>query len=359
MFIVLLLTCVFIICYLYVQLGFIESVSDTKFKKSQEVFSWHNIAIFSDKNWPSWLPILVLWFQSASNDPSGPILTMFAKGRQLFNLFGLNRSSNIKWLTQNLTSASNQQLMDILLRMDACFYDGDFALFNVIYRIWLSLPSGLRPHLICTLPNRCRLQTIGQCEEIVWKRASHDAVGGITTSQVWIGFSMPTLPMPHSHPQPCYCRHVIQDLLEFAPRNVDVLPIERSMVPESFTTRVQIPVPYAALPNTFGSQGLLPLARVSQTLLPRLLCPTPFTPSRVCIRKFTTKELARFVDLPVAYETCLTRVCGSIASVNSPLLHSIPLKLLQHALYLSGVIEICATASENASPRDNNADGGG
>ena len=211
--------------------GFIETVSDTKFSKAIEVQSWKHIAVLSEHYWPSWLPLIALWFSPSSSAPSVHTnITIVAKSRQLFNLFGLNRTSGINWRTQNLTSMSNQQIMEILLRIDACFFDGSLQLFRVIYRIWESLPSTLRPHLICAMPNRYRLFSLSQSTEMIWKRASHCGVGGVTTSQIWIGFTMPTLPMPDDAPTPKYCHHVVRDLLEFAPDNTPVMEITRVLV---------------------------------------------------------------------------------------------------------------------------------
>ena len=106
---------------------------------------------------------------------------------------------------------------------------------SIVFALHYYILAGLCPHLICALPNQYCFQTIVQCTEVIWKNASHTAVGGITTSQVWIGFTMSTLPMSETNLQPSYCCHVIRGLLEFAPQNVEVLHINCALVPDTFS----------------------------------------------------------------------------------------------------------------------------
>ena len=339
------LTCVYYMFHIYIcySLGLVDSLSTTQFVLSPEPREWNQITILCDHSWPSWVPLLNLWFTS---NPHTSIrqttIVIISKDRSMFNLFGLNRQSNVKWSSQDLCLMTNAQLINVLLRTNACFYDGSVHAWLNIYRSWSSLPETLRPQLFCAMHNKYCLRTLNQCTDIIWQRASHGAVGGVTATQIWIGFSMPTLQMPESEPRPSYCPHIINDLLEFAPGGVNVLPLNRRLLLDNCNGRHLTPVPFEAVPYTFYSSGLLPLIKSSYTQLPRVACPTPFTPSRFCLREFTTKELTRFLDLPVAFKHRLLRAFGLTPSLSNPLLKSIPLKLLQHALYVSGVLEILA-----------------
>ena len=243
----------------------------------------------------------------------------------------------------------------MLLRADACFYDGDlFPMFH-LYRNWSTLPKTLRPHLFVALHNHHRLRTLSQCTEIIWKRAGHVAVGGVTSAQVWFGFSMPTLLMPDAHPKLQYCKHVLRDVLEFAPSN-QFTAITNTGIKEDLWGKFEKPVLFGPVPNTYCSNGILPLFKKPCTSLPRVVCSCAFTASKVCLRSFTTKELTRFLDLPVAFEKRLQRAWSDQPNITCPLLEAIPLKLLQHALYVSSVIVIWSSTDDSEA---GNADVGG
>lgn len=93
---------------------------------SSEALAWKSISILSTNHWPSWLPLLSLWFNPASVASASPVqLTVIAKNSQLFNLFGINRHANVTWRPNDLNLMTNSQLTEVLLRSDSCFFDGD------------------------------------------------------------------------------------------------------------------------------------------------------------------------------------------------------------------------------------------
>ena len=153
---------------------------------------------------------------------------------------------------------------------------------------------------------------------------------------------MPTLQMPEAAPCPVYCLHIINTLLEFVLTGVHIISLDCQVLLTNCNSRTYELVLFEAVPHAFYSSGSLPLMKSTYTELPCLVCPTSFTSSCVCLWKFTTKELVRFIDLPVVFENQLTCHFRNILTISCPLLQSIPLKLLQHVLYLSGVLEILA-----------------
>ena len=146
---------------------------------------------------------------------------------------------------------------------------------------------------------------------------------------------------------------LIRDVLNFAPRDQHVVPIDYSTVPPESKRNVHEPVPYARSINTWAFNGLLPhSALICDTMPPQVLCPSPFVLSGIGIRSFSTKEMSQVKDLPVIFENRLTNCLGPHTTLESPLLKIIPLKILTHGLWLSRILILNPpTGTQSQSPQ--------
>ena len=68
-----------------------------------------------------------------------------------------------------------------------------------------------------------------------------------------------------------------------------------------------------------------------------VVTPTPFVPTKWCIRELTAREMARIFDVPVDIESRLAKLFPSQLPGSHSLWHSIPGKLLTHALWKTGI----------------------
>ena len=135
----------------------------------------------------------------------------------------------------------------------------------------------------------------------------------------------------------------IRDFLDFAPRSVTHIP---HMTPiESHQHRLDTVVPHEAFDNVYWSHGLLPASSFSCNSFTRVVCASPFSGSGRCLRALTSTESARCFDLPVAIGRRLEQSYPHGIPLSHDLYKSIPLKLLCHSLWLSGLCDFSSQSN--------------
>ena len=336
-------TCV----YMYYT-DFIETLSSSHFTLSNKVHDWQHILCISTATWPSWLPLLNLWFNSSSIKPSILIIT---KSKLHHNLLGINRTSHITWSHQSFQAFTTSSFQPLLLVKDAIFFEGDLKGLSTLYLAWVETNNTTytAPPLIVCVPGSCRLRQLSAYSALTWAQVNHSMVGGCTNCKVWIGFSCPHFLRDRTidSDSPIYCPQVIRDLLEYAPRGVAHVPVSDATIPSFAMLRVTLPLACNSVANVWCANGLLPVSSLSKASTNlQILCPTPFTPNKHCIRSLTSKEYARLLDLPVAFENRFHSAFGVVPSELSPFNTIIPLKLLLHGLWLSGILDLVDSPRE-------------
>ena len=197
----------------------IKSISDTHFTSVPSMNNYFNIICISTNDWPVWLPLINQWF---TNCPTFTV-TVITPTRQYHNLFGINRNPNVQWSGENVSTMSNQQLLNLFANQHMCFYDGTLDTLANLHAAWFSLPFESCPKLLLALNGTHRLQSLAELVHITWSLVSHHEVGGCTTIDAWMGYTSPSSSgLDHFHApslqnQPHYIHMVLKDMLEFAP----------------------------------------------------------------------------------------------------------------------------------------------
>ena len=152
-----------------------------------------------------------------------------------------------------------------------------------------------------------------------WKEIIHSLVGGVTLLSTWIGYTS-AFRSPFDSKKPVYCKHVISDILDYAPRDVHVVPVNEAVLSIHTTQRQHKVLPVSEPGNIYNACGLFPASsflKVSGSI-PQVLCQTPFTSSKLGICNITTMELCRLMDLPADYYARVDKYFGPHVSRDIP-----------------------------------------
>ena len=172
---------------LYFHSELVEALSTSHFIKDSTTDSWTNILCMSSSSWPSWLPLLTSLF---SNNSTPITITVLAKSRDLHNLFGINRSSSVTWLSHSPSDISPNHLSHMARLQDAIFFDGSLQHLSYIYdTVQNKIPFGKQPLLFASMNWSFRLNTLKQFKHITWSHLKHEDVGGCSTIRIWLGVS--------------------------------------------------------------------------------------------------------------------------------------------------------------------------
>jgi hypothetical protein len=186
------------------------------------------------------------------------------------------------------------------------------------------------------IDGNARLRKLRSFHRFHWQRLQHAKLGGATSGCFWLGSSMPFRSSEVASPS--ICQIALHDLLEFAPKGLHHRQHPVVSVP---LHRSPCLCPHPSLDSTWFSHGLYPYHQLANHQSVSICTKSAFTNSGWCSRHITTKEIARLFDAPVAVELRIHHHHHSspIPSYH-PLLTSVPAKVLQHALWLTGHLKV-------------------
>ena len=186
---------------------------------------------------------------------------------------------------------------------------------------------------------------------ISWPYIDHNEVGGTSTIRAWFGHSSSNVELHQFSPTPVYNCQNVGSILKFAPREQHIIPINQSSLPTSTHSTVYKPVSISETHNIWASNGILPLYTLqNHSPMPQILCPSPFSITGISLCDFTTIETVCLMDLPVQFESRLTRLLTPYLTSESPILNLIPTKILVYGLWIAGILVTCP----NNTPNENN-----
>ena len=173
---------------MFIITDFIETFSTSHFSLSAKAKDWQHILCITDSDWPSWLPLLNLWF---TNLPNKPTILVVAKSKLHHNMFGINRMDNVTWSNQTFQAFTTPSLQPLLCVKNAIFYHGSLKNFTKLYLAWLATTPTTGPNspLLVCVSGACRLRHLSAYVGITWTLVHHSMVGGCTSYKSWIGFS--------------------------------------------------------------------------------------------------------------------------------------------------------------------------
>ena len=256
-----------------------------------------------------------------------------------FNLHGLNRYSSVSSSHLAWTSLDSDALSSMLTRYDACFFNGDLKDLFLLHDAWSTIDSSNSPTLFIALSSEVRLRTLSKFTAIHWLSVTHDQVGGCSRIRAWIGSSKP-LRNPSS-PSPNYPTSIISNILKYAPRDMYLKPLNpQFLLPQPYAPTQQ-PVPFSEPANIWYSHGIFPHSVLFNTQnLPQIICESPYSSTKVGVRDLSMIELTRLLDLPAPYAKRCHSAFGTHTSHDTPIIESVPGKILLHGFWLFQLIEI-------------------
>ena len=334
-------------------LDLVDNTSQTKLFLSNLGLSFKTVIIISDTDWPSWLLLLDLFLEGSSKLQR---ILVYTPSCMHSNMFGISRSKIVSWKKLRFHGTFTKAFLKIignqLAHASVLLFSGSLSGLTTVINTFLPVPLPTTTLFLCLVPGQLRLRHLRQFQSLHWQTVKHASVGGTTNIIAWLGslhpFRSPKCPGPN------YCPQVLSDIVEFAPKRLQV-----SLVTTTTSTpraRSTVPVPHPSLRNTWWSHGLLPWQAIHPSkapTLPYVVTTTPFTKSGWCTRALTARELARCFDVPVAIENRMVHAFSTTLPPNHPLSWSFPGKLLAHSLWLGGIVECSEgglNASLNASP---------
>jgi hypothetical protein len=313
---------------------FIDSSSQSALVLSNLGLKLSDIAIISDCAWPSWVLVLEFFLEGSIAFKKATVLV---PSRSCYNFFGTSRISSIQWslcdLSSSLSPSVFKRVSRLLRSSSLHLYSGSLLGFRHIFTVTSSLARPIP--MIVLLEGKIKLRSLASFTAFQWRLVKHSDVGGSTSGKFWIGFSGSLRSV--DIPPPTYCPLVMADLLEFAPKSVSVVMAPSPSSTVTFRSASLLPCPHAC--DTWESSGLFPLHRIHSSSI-QVLAPSPFVSTKWGIRSFTTKEVARFLDAPVAIETRLAKAFPTHLDPCHPFCSSFPCKLLTHALWLTGYCSV-------------------
>ena len=266
--------------------------------------------------------------------------TILVPSLDYVNYFGFSRNSKVVWkiLDFNVT-------IPVLLahRVNKWIRSSDLVLFEGhltgLQNMLGSLDAGnlKKKPIVALLHGSVRLRRLKALKSITWTRIHHRLVGGATDGVFWLGFNQP-LRSDLSSP-PGYCPLVMSDLLEYAPKDVHVTSVDTPLKSVS-STRSEITLPHMTLENVSYSFGLFPFKTIDGKVDHRIITSSPFSRTGWALRRITTVELTRFLDVPVAIEKRLATSGLTVLPRTHPIRTSFPSKVLSHSLWTTGFLSI-------------------
>ena len=336
----------------------IESISDSFFSLDSNIIqSWDNILCVSTQSWPAWLALVIQWFNNPDLFQVLPTVTVITPTRDHHNLFGINRSSSIKWILGDVKSMEIDILTKHVEDCDLCLFDGTLDGLEAVDTAHTFATNP--PKMVVALSGGHRLRVISTFTKFQWKQIAHSHVGGVSLILSWIGSTSGFRSSETSAPSPVYVKHAIIDILEYAPPDMHVYHLSESFLKPSVRNKILHPIAHSLTNNIWYSNGIFaPSAfTCTTTPVPQVICPSPFPKSKLGIRNITTKELARIMDLPVAFELRLDNAFGAHVTLDNPIFKTIPSKILLHALWLTEILHVSPSASPVQTTPGNNGRG--
>jgi hypothetical protein len=285
------------------------------------------IVIIAESSWPSWLYVLDFFLESSDALVE---VTILVPSFENLDLFGTSRKSKVKWRKLDLLSPISHQARNwsrpLLASSDLILYDGSLLGFSNLVKLSVSDTS-----IISLLPGSARLRQLKKFSTVNWKHLKHASVGGATSGSFWLGSSCPL--RSSSVTPPTYCPTVLSDILEFAPKHSKHHPQPLVITPHH---RHPDLCPHSSLPQTWWNHGLYSYQAFPRPSSSFVITTSPFVQSGWCQRTLSVKETARLFDVPVAIEKRLASAHTSQLPPSHALLSSVPAKVLQHSLWLTG-----------------------
>ena len=309
----------------------IASRSQTVLKLSKIGRNVKHLVIVSEVKWAAWLHVLPLFLSKVGGVVK---VTVLVPSKSCVQFFGLERESRVSWMIFDVMKSVSRAYKKVLVSV---FNNASLVLFSGTAPGIRNLVSWMDDHncLIAIISGKARLSALAPCKALQWTRQKHCNVGGATDGCFWIGCNKPI--SIGDSTSSAYCPISMRDLIEFAPKQV---PTTMHPAPESIisTSRLASTCPHHSNSLCFWSQGLFPFQhlRSSSSNKVQIICPTPFTTTGWCVRKPTTKEVARFLDFSVAVERRLAKAITSSVPECHPVRQGVPVKILHHALFMCG-----------------------
>ena len=196
---------------------FIKSISNNYFQFSVEVRSWKMLFVISPHTWNYWIPLVLLWFLGSTSVTYSltPIITVCTLNRSHYNLLGINCLPSLHWSTKSWLSCLMYTFWIIyFVKLHASLMAHTWILIKLL-PIWKNLIKMLQHALFIPTHNCSHLHILFWCQlnclEICWSYQCQ----GITTLQMWFGFSTTSLCLPCPYFMPSYVHFMLQVLLKF------------------------------------------------------------------------------------------------------------------------------------------------
>ena len=289
------------------------------------------VAIISDCSWPSWVLVLELFLESSLAFKKAIVLTPC---RSCHNFFGTSRQAQVVWKSFNLNNepspSASLRLCSILAPSKLHLYSGSLVGFC---HFIVGITSSGEPSvpILCLIHGTSRLRSLSRFSDFTWRNITHSSVGGASSGKFWIGFNRSFRSLDILPPRPCPLS--MADLLEFAPKHVHVDAVPAPPDHDLIRSSSLISVP--GYVNTWLCSGLYPFHCLHDPSV-RVLAPSPFVRTKWAVLGFTTKEIARFLDAPVAVKVRLARAFPTVLPIKHDFRSSFPGKILTHALWSAG-----------------------
>ena len=258
-----------------------------------------SITIISDSSWPSWLYVLDLFLESS---PAFKKASVFVTSNECHNLFGTSRKRTIVWELISFQSRKIPKLLNSITSSSIQLFSGSLPGFMSLLSL-LSSQQRSKLNLIAVLLGNIRLRNLSKYDNFTWITLDHSTVGGCSSGKIWCGYTRSF--RDSSIASPKYCPSAMMDVLEFAPKRITVTPA--SALPS--LGRSSSLIQSTEFGYAWNCTGLYPFHdRLTQSTV---VTPTPFVPTKWCIRELTAREMARIFDVPVDIESRLAKLFPS------------------------------------------------